>query len=394
MKNYDVIIIGGGPGGSVLGALLANQGKKVAIIERERFPRFHIGESLLPASMPIYKETGFYETLASGKYIDKFGARFFDYRSDDEVYFGFAEGLNREIPNAFEVERSEFDRDILDHAVKCGVDLYQPERVKTVDFFADHVKVTTNNQEMTAKFIADCTGRESLLGKQFSVRTRHEDLNNVAVFAHFTGVKRNPGRHEGDIAIALLPQQAWAWIIPFKGERTSVGIVCNAKAYKGGVDLWEYMQENFASSSVFTDYMKNADRVSEIQIISNYSHHCDHFSGDRWILVGDAAAFLDPIFSSGVHVASQTAKLASNVLLEALNTNTLITTDDRGKKYQADFQKGVDRFHNLISLFYGNNFVEQMKKTLTRENMRQGFTSAVAGDMWNDNNFLFEKSVL
>jgi flavin-dependent dehydrogenase len=268
MKNYDVIIIGGGPGGSVLGALLANQGKKVAIVERERFPRFHIGESLLPASMPLYKETGFYDTLASGKYIRKNGARFVDYRSDDEIYFGFAEGLNRDIPMAFEVERSEFDKDILEHAVKCGVDLYQPERVKTVEFFPDHVKVITNNQELTAKFIADCTGRESLLGKQFAVRSRHEDLNNVAVFAHFTGVKRNPGNHEGDIVIALLPQAAWGWIIPFKGDRTSVGIVCNAKAYKGGVDLSEYMQENFASSSRLSDYMKDSERVSEITPIT------------------------------------------------------------------------------------------------------------------------------
>ena len=133
-KKYDVIIIGGGPGGSTAGTLLAKKSMSVALFERENYPRFHIGESLLPASMPILKETGFYETLNSGKYIQKYGARFTDYRSDDEVYFGFSDGLNPDIPMAFEVLRSEFDRDILEHAHKSGVTVYQPERVESPVF--------------------------------------------------------------------------------------------------------------------------------------------------------------------------------------------------------------------------------------------------------------------
>src|SRR5580692_11378368 len=120
MKKHDVIIVGGGPGGSTLAAFLAKKGYDVGLFERESYPRFHIGESLLPATMPIFKETGFYEKLNSGKYIQIYGARFIDYMTDEEVYFGFEGGFNAEIPSAFEVERAEFDRDILDHAGKCG----------------------------------------------------------------------------------------------------------------------------------------------------------------------------------------------------------------------------------------------------------------------------------
>ncbi|MBC7691973.1 MAG: tryptophan 7-halogenase [Methylotenera sp.] len=221
MKKHDVIIIGGSPGGSTMAAYLARAGVDVAIIEREAFARFHIGESLLPSSMPIFKETGFFdETLSSGKYIEKYGARFVDYRQDDEVYFGFQDGLNHDIPMAFEVERKHFDKDILEHAGKCGATLYQPERLKDVKFYDSHAEIKTGQNEYQAKFVADFSGRDAILGK-----------------------------HEGDIIIGLLPDQSWNWIIPFKGETTSVGVVCNSEDFKGGADLSEYLQNALPRSS-------------------------------------------------------------------------------------------------------------------------------------------------
>jgi flavin-dependent dehydrogenase len=152
VQKHDVIIIGGGPGGSMAATILAQKGLDVAIIEREEYPRFHIGESLLPASMPLFKETGFYDVLNSGKYITKCGARFIDYRNDDEVYFGFAEGFNPDIPTAFEVERCEFDKDILAYAVKSGAKLYQPESVFEVDLMADGVRIQTGKRRFEAAY--------------------------------------------------------------------------------------------------------------------------------------------------------------------------------------------------------------------------------------------------
>jgi flavin-dependent dehydrogenase len=395
MKKHDVAIIGGGPGGSTLAALLAKKGYDVGVFEREKFPRFHIGESLLPASMPIFKETGFYETLDSGKYIRKYGARFVDYRVDEEIYFGFDGGINAEIPMAFEVERCELDSDLLQHARKCGATVYQPSRVKDVAFYDSHVSVkTAQGEEFEAKYVVDASGRDSVIGKLTQKRVAHQDLNNVAVFSHFNGVRRNSGRNAGDIIISLLPERAWSWIIPFQDGRTSVGVVCNSSVFKGGADLSAYLEQRFTECPRLKEYMADAERTQEVTVISNYSHHCTEYTGDRWMLIGDAAAFLDPIFSSGVHVSLTSAKLASAVLDSCLKSGASIRGSGLGPQYQSDLDRGIHRFHKLISLFYNTNFVESMKKTLTRPHMNAAFTSAVAGDMWNEDNILFKMNSL
>src|SRR5262249_31787762 len=152
----------------------------------------------------------------------------------------------------------------------------------------------------------------------------HEDLNNVAVFSHYVGVERFEGKHEGDITIGLLPENAWSWVIPFQGDRTSVGVVCNASVFKGGVDLSDYMNRTLGASSHLRQRLARAERVQEMQVISNYSHSCQTFAGERWMLIGDAAVFLDPIFSSGVHVSVTSARLASAALQKALSEGTTL----------------------------------------------------------------------
>ena len=395
MKKHDVIIVGGGPGGSTLAAFLAKKGYDVGIFEREAYPRFHIGESLLPASMPIFKETGFYEMLNSGKYIKKYGALFVDYQSDEEIYFGFEGGINVDIPMAFEVERCDFDKDILDHAAKCGATVYQPAYVKDVSFFDTHISVRTfKGEEYEAKYVIDATGRSSLIARQTQTRIPHEDLNNVAVFSHFVGVKRKTGKNEGDIIIGLLPDRSWSWIIPFQGEKTSVGVVCRSSVFKGTADLSQYLSDRLGESAILKNYMADSERTQEVTVISNYSHHCTEYYGDRWMLIGDAAAFLDPIFSSGVHVSVASAKLASKVLDECLKTGASIKGSGLGAKYQQDLNLGIKRFHNLISMFYTTNFVAAMKKTISRPNAYAAFTSAIAGDMWNEENIVFKMNSL
>ncbi|MCC6137348.1 MAG: tryptophan 7-halogenase [Bdellovibrionaceae bacterium] len=395
MTEFDVIIIGGGPSGSVAASYLAMNKVNVAVMERENFPRFHIGESLLPASMPIYKEIGFYDKLAaSQKYIQKYGARFIDYSNDDEIYFGFDGGFNPDIPMAFEVERSEFDKDLLDHAKSCGATVLQPERVKEITEHADFLSVITNKGEYRAKYIIDSTGRDAFLGKRKNLRSADKDLNNFAVFAHFNGVTRYEGKNEGDITIGLLPNRSWTWIIPFKGEKTSVGIVASSMNVPQGMDLNEYLDTELRKSPRVMEMMKHAERTMEVTTIANYSQTNAEYYGDRWIMSGDASTFLDPIFSSGVYVASQSGLFAAQTTLKALGDKLKFTECDLGKDYEQLVRKGIQRFKNLIMLFYTGNFVKQMKQTLERKNMREGFTSAVAGDVWNDKNFLFEKGVL
>jgi flavin-dependent dehydrogenase len=394
MKRHDVIIIGGGPAGSVAASYLAKNNMDVLVIERENYPRFHIGESLLPASMPIYKDIGFFEKLARGKYIEKYGARFIDYTNDDEIYFGFDDGFNADIPMSFEVERCEFDKDLLEHAKSLGAQVLQPERVKEVEEKEDHLRVLTNKGEYEAKYVIDATGRDAFLGKRKDLRSADKDLNNFAVFAHFTGVARYEGRSEGDITIGLLPQRSWSWIIPFKGDRTSVGVVASSINVAPGMDLHQHLESELRKSPRVEKMMKDSERVTEVTTIANYSQSCKEYFGRRWILAGDASTFLDPIFSSGVHVASQSGQFAALTTIRAIKENKNFTDSQLGAEYEALVRKGISRFKNLIMLFYEGQFVSQMKQTLERKNMRQGFTSAVAGDVWNDKNFIFEKGVL
>ncbi len=390
----DVIVIGGGPCGSTAATFLAKAGKSVRLFERETFPRFHIGESLLPASMPIFKETGFYEVLNRGKYLQKFGARFVDYKTEDQIYFGFQDGLNAEIPSAFEVERADFDQDILNFAKTCGVEVHQPERVRQIDFTSEQVQVITGEDQYSASYLIDCTGRDSFVGKRLGRRVSHKDLNNVAVFSHYHGIQRYEGPSEGDITIGLLPGGAWTWMIPFQGDRTSVGVVCSSKIFQPEKGLLEFLEGTLCRSPTVQGLMTSAERATEVTSIANYSHHSEHFFGPRVLLAGDAAVFLDPIFSSGVHVGVTSGKLAAQTILKAFDQSLTLELGALGERYQFDFMKGVNRFHKLIAMFYEGNFVSQMKKTLQRESMRKAFTSAVAGDVWNDENFLFSKGIL
>ncbi|HEX2882718.1 MAG TPA: NAD(P)/FAD-dependent oxidoreductase [Polyangiaceae bacterium] len=394
MKKHAVVIVGGGPGGSSAAAWLAQRSVDVAVIEREDYPRFHIGESLLPASMPVFKETGVYDTLSSGSYIRKFGARFIDYGNDDEIYFGFQDGLNPDIPMAFEVPRADFDRDLLQHAQKSGATLYQPERVVGCELSPTGVILKGQQDEYHADYLIDASGRDSVIGKQLDMRRTNKDLNNIAVFAHYRGVARQPGLREGDITIGLLPDRAWTWLIPFKGEITSVGVVCSSAVFDGQGNLPEYLERRLCGSQRVRDAMRGAQLASEVMSIGNYSHSCDKFFGERWILSGDAAMFLDPIFSSGVHLSVSSSVLAARAVHEALQSHSSLDATGAGRRYEEHFRLGAGRFRNLIGLFYEGNFVGQMKKVLERENLRKGFTSAVAGDVWNEQNFLFQKGIL
>ncbi len=390
MKTHDIGIIGGGPGGSTLASYLRQKGYDVALFEKEAFPRFRIGESLLPCSMQILKETGVYSKIDSGKYIRKFGARFIDHRTNETILFNFGDSPFEDHRMAFEVERSKFDADLLEHTKELGTHVYQPVRVDDIEEKDDHILVKTDQETFRVKYLADASGRIAVIGNKKKMRQPNTDLiNNIGIFSHYTGVKRDEGIRAGDIIISVLPNQAWAWTIPFACGKTSVGIVTNSKLIPKETNFEQYLTTMLDSTPVFRDMMKDAVRVADVQAYSNYSHTCESMIGNRWLQVGDAAAFLDPIFSSGAHVSMYTAKLASDVIDRAMQTNSSILEKDLGGAYQDTVRKGVTRFHKLIRLFYDTDFVKDTKKILSLKLSRDAFTSAVAGDVWNDDNVIF-----
>ena len=393
--DFDVIVIGAGPGGSTLATLLAQSSHSVAIIEKDQFPRFKIGESLLPHSMDILKESGVFDKINSGKYIKKYGASFVDYRENEPIYFEFANGLDNDHGFAFEVPREEFDKDLLEHAQENGVTVFQPEKVICIDLSANPVRVKTDKKEITTKYIVDATGRSALLGSKMSSRVKNDHfINNVAVFNHYHGVRRDLQKSEGDIILGILPNQSWSWHIPFKGEVTSVGVVCSPQTFKDNKSSDDLVKDLLQCHPRFIEVMKEAEPIREQQIISNYSYSSQEKIGSNWLMVGDAATFLDPVFSSGVHISLSSASLAAKVLGEALDTKTDLNQTSSGLTYQADVQKGVDRFQSLLLLFYKTAFITHMKKVIQTDLLYKSFTSAFSGDMWNEKNCLFRLGVL
>ena len=393
-KDYDVLIIGAGPGGSTAAALLAKQGIRTAIVEKDEFPRFKIGESLLPYSTDILRKSGAMEVVDSGKYIRKYGAQFIDHRFENEIYFEFKEGLDSDHPYAFEVVRSEFDKDLLEYAKSLGVDVFQPESVKSVLEKEEHIELQTTERTLTASYVIDASGRNALMGRKKKLRSSTQEFNNIAVFTHFKNTKRGLGEREGDITIGVLPDHCWSWIIPFKGNECSVGIVLDAKKHSKAEFTEDLIREKLSCHPKFNEILENAESIRPVQMASNYSERCSELTGPRWLLLGDAAGFLDPVFSSGVHIALKSADIASEVLTDAVKTNRLITETELGQNYANDLFKGMIRFRSLLRLFYHTDFVSSMQKVLHRPNTLRAFTSAVGGDMWNDKNPLFSNNVL
>jgi flavin-dependent dehydrogenase len=390
VRKFDCVVIGGGPGGSTLSTLLVQMGWNVALLEKEVFPRFRIGESLLPFSMPIMRKTGFYERLDGGKYIRKYGASFVDGRNNKEIYFRFdGDSLESREPFAFEVDREAFDSDLLAYAKEQGVSVFQPESANDIIFEGSQVRIIGDTEEFVTPYVADATGRMALIGNKLKLRKSNPDLNNVAVFAQYKGVKRKEGREEGDIVIGVLPDQSWSWTIPFRGEITSVGVVTSAsKIDKGVAGLEDFVERRLSEIPKFRERMESATKVNQVRVVSNYSHTCETIVGDRWICVGDAGMFLDPIFSSGVHLSMSGASFAANVLVQA--SKRTLPLNHPEFDYEGIVRKGAKRFHWIIRMFYDTDFVGAMERAMALPHMKEAFTGIVAGDVWNENNAVFK----
>jgi len=393
-RNVDVAVIGGGPGGSTLAALLAKEGINAVILEKEKFPRFKIGESLLPYSMDILRKSGAFDIIDSGNFIRKYGAQFIDWRKEQEVYFDFQNSLDSDHPFSFEVQRSEFDSELLNHAKNLGTQVFQPEEVKNIIEKKDLIEIQTNMGRLNCRYLIDASGRNSVLGRLFKTRQRNKEFNNISMFSHFKNVKRSPGKNEGDIVVGILPDHCWSWLIPFKGEITSVGVVIDANKNKDAALSEDFIRQLFSAHPKLVHLMSGAKCIRPIQSVTNYSEKCTDFMGPRWLLLGDAAGFLDPVFSSGVHVALKSAELASLAVVEALKQDLPFNEVQAGISYPGELTKGIERFRSLLRLFYETDFVPAMEKVKKRPHTLQAFTAALGGDVWNEANPLFQSGVL
>lgn len=384
-----MIIIGGGPAGAALGSYLAKEQIRTLLIEKEKFPRFRIGESLLPYSMEVFDDLGFSEVLNESSYLKKYGALFIRGDKKEQHYFDFTQNGKAKYPFAYEVERSSFDQLLLEHAISLGLKVNQPEEFLDCEFFDSYAEVKTNKANYKAKYVIDTSGLNSRLGKQVTDKKINPDFtNNIALYSHFEGVLNNLTKHKGDITIGLLEDKIWSWNIPIGKNKTSVGVVYSKKhQFKGSAEsIFENILEK---NDLLKDQLKNSQRLLEFKKIGNYSFTSQKIVGKRWALIGDSACFLDPVFSSGVHVGLCSAKFLSEKIMYCIDHDYLNLDSTQGLDYQKVVFKGAKRFHSLLNIFYEGDIFNRVQQLDNRPLLLSAMTNLVAGGVWDDSNPLF-----
>ncbi|TAN03795.1 MAG: NAD(P)/FAD-dependent oxidoreductase [Rhodanobacteraceae bacterium] len=385
-----MLVVGGGPGGSTISALLARRGWRVTLLEKASHPRFHIGESLLPANMPIFEELGALEKLrALGRL--KLGADF--PRADGSYYtFRFDRALGDTPPWSFQVKREDMDQMLFEHAREHGVDARERVTVEGVAFDFDGVTAQLDAQgtksRLRARYLVDASGRDTLLGKQMKLVQRSEQHQSAALFAHYSGVAYNPDDPGGNIISVNRFEHGWAWFIPLPDGTTSVGCVCKPGYLKTrqGASNEDFMARTLAIVPGAARRMVNAERVSPIRFTGNYSYACTRMAGPRWILIGDAWAFLDPVFSSGVFLAMYSARRACDVVDGALREPA--REPALQKVYAKHLRRGYARFAWFICRFNSPVMKALFADPRNVMQVEQGVISMLAGDVFDNKRVL------
>jgi FADH2-dependent halogenase len=310
--DYDVAVIGGGPGGSSAATALARRGRSVVVLERERFPRFHIGESQLPWTNEILRTLGVRDTIAASGFVEKWGASFRGPDGPDERYADFQNALETPTPQTFQVLREKFDEILLRHSEKCGARVLEEHRLLDAAFDSDGVTLSFVDRlggagTMRVGVVVDASGRAGVLVKRFGRHEHDPLLLNIAVHAQYEGIPRAAGRRAGDIRMFTRPDMGWLWFIPLSDTVISVGAVIPQVVHRRESKQTpeESLAHYLANTPAALPLLERARRVSPARFDADYSYLATRMAGDRWVAVGDAAAFLDPVFSTGVMLAMQ-----------------------------------------------------------------------------------------
>jgi flavin-dependent dehydrogenase len=369
---------------------LAKRGRRALLLEREKFPRFHIGESLLPCSRGALTELGVDEELER-RFIRKYGARFLCSQTGRVNTYRFAEAFEATYEYAYQVPRAEFDKVLLDHARKLGAEVREEWEVTDVLFEgsravgvrARSVHEPSRVEELRASVIADATGRDTLLASRTRRKANIPRLDKTALFSHFRGTVRQEGIDEGNIQIVIF-EHGWFWFIPFRGDLTSVGAVVSSewmKQKEKGESLDAFFMRTVALSSWAKEFLTGAKQERSVGALADFSYRIDQLAGDGWLFVGDAGGFLDPLFSTGAHLAMQGGFVAAETIDEALAKGDVSRA--AFGEYEAAVRYAVDLFLGVVQGFYAGHFRELLFEPDQRKTMRKIITSILSGDVFH-----------
>jgi flavin-dependent dehydrogenase len=378
--DFDVGIIGGGPAGGGLASYLAKAGVKVVVFERDLFPRPHVGESLVPSSTRVFRDLDFLPVMEREKFPHKFGAVWtaqsgkeyqhdldgLEARSEADIRFEERdqEGVNQNY--TYHVDRGKFDNLLLHHAQKLGAEVVEGIGIRDVDFSGTfpRMKYLIGGREdsVSCRIVADCSGRKTFLGNRLKMKVMDKVFDQYAIHTWFDGYNRlstangnGPREQKGDyIYVHFLPiTNTWVWQIPITDTITSIGVVTQKRHFKAAQNREEFFWQCVGSRPELYQALKKADQVRPFSEEGDYSYAMNQIVGDNWLMVGDAGRFVDPIFSTGVSIALNSARFAQKDILKALETGNY--TKESFSTYEATLRRGTRNWYNFISVYYRLN---------------------------------------
>jgi flavin-dependent dehydrogenase len=358
----DTIVIGAGPSGSAAAALLAEQGVRVLVLEREKFPRYHIGESLLPFTCFPLKRLGLHERMRKSEFVQKHSVQFVSPSGKASQPFYFHTRYEPEVAQTWQVLRSEFDQMLMENARAKGAEVFEETTVTELiqedgRTLGVHAKTKTGEAlEIRAPMTLDCSGRDSFAPVRLNWRVREPKLNKVAVWTYYRGALRDPGMDAGATTVAYVPEKGWFWYIPQHRDMISVGVVAEGKYLsRGGVrEPRDIFHREVEQNAWIKQHLASGKPTGEYHVASEYSYRSKYCAADGLLLAGDSFGFLDPVFSSGVMLALKSGTLAADAIVAAHQAQDF--SAERFTEYSRMMREGIENMRKLVYAFYDHNF--------------------------------------